>query len=201
MDAVLQQAINKMVEEVSLMEEELRKNPLFDKIKQKKALVNQLAQSYGAEIIYKDVLGGEATGSGFINIHSGMFKGWTFSKAAQWYIEQRGKANPPTFEELMEALKNGDWDGTVTNARTTLLKNNQISFLKSSGAFGLTKWYKTGKKSKSGQDTDDTEDGEETTEATEEQEEGNTLTNEKAGEIFGKDAKETLDRFDKEKKQ
>ena len=98
-----------------------------------------------------------------------MFKGWTFSKAAQWYIEQRGKENPPTYEELMEALKNGDWDGTVSNARSTLLKNNQISFLKSSGAFGLTKWYKTGKKSKSGLDINDTEENEENDESIQEE--------------------------------
>lgn len=169
MDAVLQQAINKMIEEISSMEEELRKNPLFDQIKQKKALVNQLSQSYGGDLVFKDVQGGEATNRGYINIHPGMFKGWTFSKAAQWYIEQRGKENPPTYEELMEALKNGDWDGTVSNARSTLLKNNQISFLKSSGAFGLTKWYKTGKKSKSGLDINDTEENEENDESIQEE--------------------------------
>lgn len=178
MDEALQKVINNMIDEVKAKEDELMKNPLFEEIKQKKKLVNQLSQTYGGDTIYKDIESESIIGKG-IKITPGKFKGWSLSKAARWYIEERGKENPPTYDEIIDTLKQGDWDGKVSDVKTTLLKNNQISLLKGSGEqrFGLTEWYyKKSRKSK-GDNEDEIEEGDESSDENKTEEETTEDTN------------------------
>lgn len=138
----MQQALDKLIEEVDSLIDELNKNPLIEKIKQKKKFINEFSKNFGGDIIYSDV-----TEEG-ISIIPGQFKGWTLAKAVKWFLDKRGKDNPPTFEDIREALKQGDYDGRVSDIRIAIMKNNQITLLKGSGVqrFGLMEWYGTKKK-------------------------------------------------------
>ena len=162
----MQQALNKMIEEVNKKVEELNNNPLFAEIKKKKKFINEYSINWGGNIIYGDLESDAVINGGSINITPGQFKGSTLAKAVKWYLEARGKDNPPTYEEILEILTQGDYDGAVSDIKKAILKNNQISQLGTRTGvkrYGLTKWYyKKGKKINKSEEGDETENEEET---------------------------------------
>ena len=170
MDSILQQALDRMIEEVDSLIEELNKNPLFEKIKQKKKLINDFSLANGGDSIYQDVESEKL----IKNIYPGRYKGMTLAKAVKDYLGMRGKENPPTYSDILEALKKGDFDTKkISDIRNALLKNNQINLL-SGDHFGLAEWYDKGKK-KSSNKTDEEqseEDGNSENENIEETDEG-----------------------------
>lgn len=159
MDTIIEQALDKMISEVDELTDELNKNPLFERIKQKKRLINEFSKAYGGDTIYND------DSIEVLRINPGQFKGSTLSKAVRWFLEQRGKENPPSFDEIRDALRLGDYDGKVTDIRKVIMKNNQITLLRGGNVqrFGLTEWYGRRKrtvKDESGEDVEIEEDAE-----------------------------------------
>jgi hypothetical protein len=176
MDAIIKQALDKMIEDLNVLIEELNKNPLFEQIKQQKKLINDFSVRYGGGVIYSDVQSSEVKINSFNNIHPGQFKGMTLAKAIRILLNMRSKENPPTFKEIIEALKRGDFEqGRSKDIRSTLLKNNQVCLL-ADDHWGLVEWYggkskkKKGKLQEDGQDIEN-EQGEEEEESELEEEE------------------------------
>lgn len=156
MDSLTQQMIQKMQGEIEELNAELLKNPLFEQIMRKKKIVNELSIDNGGEAIYPDVAPDGIIKSQSVVIKSGMFVGRPLAKAVRMYLEMRGKDNPPTYSEIEEALKQGDFDfKKVTDPRTALVKNNANFKLLNGDKFGLYEWYfgKT-KRNKNSQESD-----------------------------------------------
>ncbi len=161
MDSLTQQMIQKMQSEIDELNAELLKNPLFEQITRKKKIVNELSIDNGGNAVYPDVASDGIVKSHVVAIKPGMFLGRPLAKAVRMYLEMRGKDNPPTFDEIQEALKQGDFDfKKVGDPRTALVKNNANFKLLSGDKFGLYEWY-FGKARKSRNSQDNEENDEE----------------------------------------
>lgn len=142
MEGIYKQVLDKMIEDVDSLVEELNKNPLFEKIKQKKKLINDFSLAHDGDTIYQDVESEKL----IKNIYPGKYKGMTLAKAVRDYLSMRGKENPPTYADILDALKKGDFDTKkISDIRSALLKNNQVNLLRGD-YFGLAEWYDKGKK-------------------------------------------------------
>jgi hypothetical protein len=178
MDAIIKQALDKMIEDLNILIEELNKNPLFEQIKQQKKLINDFSVRYGGGVIYSDIQSPEVKISSFNNIHPGQFKGMTLAKAIRVLLNMRSKENPPTFKEIIDALKKGDFEqGRSKDIRSTLLKNNQVCLL-AGDHWGLVEWYGKTKK-KNAKDYDKDEQEEEIEESDEQNETSDAEENDK----------------------
>lgn len=169
MEDVFKKALDKMVEDLNSDIEELNQNPLIEKIKAKKRLINEFSVQCGGLKLYPDVESDFATKDPHNTIYPGQFKGMTLAKAVRIYLNMRGKDNPPKYSEIKEALKLGDFDQKkISDIRNALLKNNQISLLQND-YFGLAEWYGINKKKSSKDDNGNAEsNGDEQTETMEE---------------------------------
>jgi len=155
MEEIFQKALEKMIEEVNGLIEELNQNPLFERINQKKKLINEFSLNYGGGKIYEGIESGSLIKSSSITINPGQYKGMTLAKAVRNYMNVRGKENPPTYDDILNALKMGDFDQKkISDIRSALLKNNQICLLRDNH-FGLVEWYDKSKRKSNKESAED----------------------------------------------